>query len=299
MNNFTSNFWSYFITVITLLGISACLVLIWLTSRKESNSNSDNTTGHVWDENLHELNNPLPLWWVILFILTIIFGIVYLVAYPGLGSNKGTFEWSSKIQYEDELLINKDKLNIVYAKYSNLDVNDIANDNNAMVIAEHLFMNHCAQCHGSDAQGSKGFPNLTDNDWLYGGTSERIIESISKGRSGIMPPMSSAVGSKQDVENLAHYVLSLSNSPHDKHKAEIGKGKFSVCAACHGSDGKGNLQIGSPNLSDKIWLHGSGLNNIVEMINKGKNNQMPAQDLKFNITQIKLLSAYVHKLSNQ
>ena len=160
-------------------------------------------------------------------------------------------------------------------------------------------MNNCSQCHGSDARGSKGFPNLADGDWLHGGSPEKIKETITKGRTGMMPPMAAAVGSAEDVRNVAHYVLSLSNSPHDSVRAQLGKSKFAACAACHGFDGKGNPALGAPNLSDDIWLHGWGEQAIVSMINNGKTNQMPAQEDKLTPAQIHVLSGYVWGLSRK
>ena len=168
-----------------------------------------------------------------------------------------------------------------------------------MAIGERLFMNNCAQCHGSDARGSKGFPNLADADWLHGGTPEKIAETITQGRRGQMPPMAAAVGTPDDVKNVAHYVLSLSRSPHDSVRAQLGKAKFTACAACHGMDGKGNPALGAPNLTDDIWLHGWGEPAIVTMVNNGKLNEMPAQAGKLTEAQIHVLAAYVWGLSNK
>src|SRR5215470_1744931 len=167
-----------------------------------------------------------------------------------------------------------------------------------MAVGERVFMNNCAQCHGSDARGSKGFPNLTDDDWLHGGTPDKIKETITKGRIGQMPPMAAAVGGTEDVKNVANYVLSLSNSPHDSVRAQLGKSKFVVCAACHGSDGKGNQALGAPNLTDDIWLHGWGEQAIINMVNNGKTNQMPAQEEKLTSAQIHVLTGYVWGLSH-
>jgi len=175
----------------------------------------------------------------------------------------------------------------------------MAADTQAMAIGERLFMNNCAQCHGSDARGSKSFPNLTDGDWLYGGTPDKISETLHQGRIGNMPPMAEAVGSAEDVRNLAHYVLSLSGSPHDSLRASLGKPKFGACAACHGTDAKGNQALGAPNLTDDIWLHGWGEEAITAMINKGKVNQMPAQAEKLTEAQLGVLTSYVWSLSNK
>jgi cytochrome c oxidase cbb3-type subunit 3 len=167
-----------------------------------------------------------------------------------------------------------------------------------MAIGERLFMNNCAQCHGSDARGSKGFPNLTDKYWLHGGSPDKIVETITKGRIGQMPPMAAAVGSPEDVKNVANYVLSLSNAPHDSVRAQLGKAKFVACAACHGVDGKGNPAIGAPNLTDDTWLHGFGEQAVMNMVNNGKTNVMPAQQGKLTDAQIHVLAAYVWGLSN-
>jgi cytochrome c oxidase cbb3-type subunit 3 len=187
----------------------------------------------------------------------------------------------------------------LYARFDGMPPHEVAGDAKAMAIGERLFMNNCAQCHGSDARGSKGFPNLTDADWLYGGTPEDIKETITKGRIGNMPPLAAAVGTPDDVKSVANYVLSLSASPHDATRASQGKEKFAVCAGCHGLDGKGNQALGAPNLSDKIWLHGVGEEAIAAMVNGGKVNQMPAQEERLTASQIHVLTAYVWGLSNK
>jgi len=299
MSDFISNFWSVYITAITLGGIVACAVLLWATSRKKVASGADNTTGHVWDEDLREMNNPLPLWWVGLFVITILFSIGYLYLYPGLGSATGGYGWTSVGQYNEEVAQSNAALKPLYAGFDAQNPEPLAKDAKAMAIGERLFMNNCAQCHGSDARGSKGFPNLTDADWLHGGTPDKIKETLLQGRMGVMPPMAAAVGSPDDVKNVAHYVLSLSNSPHDSLRASLGKTKFGACAACHGMDGKGNQAIGAPNLTDKVWLHGWGEEAIVAMVNNGKTNQMPAQKDRLTDSQIHVLTAYVWGLSNK
>ena len=299
MSDFTSSFWSFWVITITLGGILGCALLLWMTSRKKVEPGADNTTGHVWDEDLTEMNNPLPLWWVGLFIITIVFSLLYLVAYPGLGSYEGELKWSTRGEYESEVAKANKELEPLYAQFTAKKTEELAGDANAMGIGERLFMNNCAQCHGSDARGSKGFPNLADADWLHGGTPEKIKETITKGRMGMMPPMAAAVGSPDDVRNVAHYVLSLSGSPHDSVRAQLGKAKFAACAACHGPDGKGNQAMGAPNLSDDIWLHGWGENAIVAMVTGGKTNQMPAQEGKLTEAQIHVLASYVWSLSHK
>jgi len=299
MSDFTSNFWSVYVTVITVGGIVGCALLLWLTSRKKVEATADNTTGHVWDEDLTEMNNPMPRWWMWLFVITLVFGAGYLAAYPGLGTFKGQLGWTTHGEYQAEMARAEAELKPLYARFDGMSPEQMAGDPAAMAIGDRLFMNNCAQCHGSDARGSKGFPNLSDGDWLHGGTPEKIRETIHDGRIGMMPPMAAAVGSSEDVRNLAHYVLSLSGSPHDSLKASLGKSKFVACAACHGMDGKGNQALGAPNLTDDVWLHGWGEAAIVAMVNNGKTNQMPAQAGKLTESQIKVLTAYVWGLSNK
>ena len=296
MSDFTHSGWSLFITVVTVLSLLACLALLFIASRRKVMA-SDNTTGHVWDEDLREMNNPLPRWWAWLFVMTVVFSAVYLAFYPGLGTFAGTLKWTSVGQYEAE----QDKARLamapVYARYASMDAEALARDAQAMGTGQRLFLNTCAQCHGSDARGSKGFPNLTDDDWLGAHTLEDIKKTIVEGRTGMMPPMAAAVGSADDVKNVAHYVLSLSGSAHNDIAAQLGKAKFSTCAACHGADGKGNVALGAPNLTDKVWLHGFGEQAIISMVNSGKTNAMPAQGRLLTPEQVHVLAGYVLSLS--
>ena len=299
MSDFTSNFWSVYVAGITLVGILACLLLLWATSRKKVQADADNTTGHVWDEDLREMNNPLPRWWMWLFVLTIVFSLLYLVAYPGFGTYAGKLGWTSAASYDKEVADANQELAPLYAQFEGKPTEELAGNAKAMAIGERLFMNNCSQCHGSDARGSKGLPNLADGDWLHGGSPAKIAETLTQGRNGNMPVMAAAVGSPDDVKNVAHYVLSLSNAPHDSVRAQLGKSKFGVCAACHGMDGKGNPSLGAPNLTDDIWLHGFGEQAIINMVNNGKVNVMPAQEGKLTPAQIQVLAAYVWGLSNK
>jgi cytochrome c oxidase cbb3-type subunit III len=299
MSDFNADFWSVYVAGLTLLSVLACVALLWITARKKVVQRDDNTTGHVWDVDLREMNNPMPRWWMWMFVLSIIFSLLYLVAYPGLGTYPGELGWTTRGEHAAEVeRANKD-LAPLYAQFTAKKTEELAGDANAMAIGERLFMNNCAQCHGSDARGSKGFPNLADADWLHGGIPEKIAETITKGRHGQMPPMAAAVGSSDDVKNVANYVLSLSNSPHDSLRAQLGKSKFTACAACHGIDGKGNQALGAPNLTDDVWLHGWGEPAIVAMINNGKLSDMPAQAGKLTEAQIHVLASYVWGLSNK
>jgi len=300
MSDFTSNFWSVYVAGITLVSILACLLLLWFSGKAKVMASSDNTTGHVWDGDLREMNNPLPRWWAWLFVITIVFSLIYLALYPGLGTFNGKLGWSSTGQHQSEVDKGNAETAPLYAKFMAMKPEDVAKDAQAMAIGERLFMNNCAQCHGSDARGNKGIPNLTDSFWLGGGSPDNIKANIMKGRMAMMPSMAAAVGSAEDVKNLAQYVLSLSGSAHDSVRAALGKEKFMLCAACHGADGKGLQAIGSGNLTNQdVWLHGRGESHIVAMINDGKTNQMPPQGDKFTEAQVHVLASFVWGLSNK
>jgi cytochrome c oxidase cbb3-type subunit 3 len=296
MSDFFDNGWSVYIAVTTVLSLVACLALLIIAARRRVMA-GDNTTGHVWDEDLRELNNPLPRWWMWLFVLTVAFSAVYLALYPGLGSVKGHFGWSSVAQHQEEQEKARLAAAPVFARFAAMSAQQLARDPQAMAIGERLFANNCATCHGADARGSKGFPDLTDRDWLWGGTPERIAETIAKGRQGSMPPVAAMVGNAQDVRNVAHYVLSLSTG-YSNIPAQLGRSKFTACAACHGADGKGNPALGAPNLTDDVWLHGWGEEAVMAMINKGRTNVMPAHGSRLTPEQIQVLAAYVWGLSN-
>jgi len=296
VSDFVNSGWALYVAAATVLGLVLCLVLLAIASRRKVMAN-DNTTGHVWDEDLRELNNPLPRWWMWLFVLTVVFAAIYLAFYPGLGTNPGTLKWSSIGQYEAEQEKARAQMAPVYAKYTAMKADELARDSVAMGIGQRLFLNTCSGCHGSDGRGSKGFPDLTDKDWLGEGTPEYIKKVIMEGRTGMMPPMGAAVGNADDVRNVANYVLSLSGSAHNNVAAELGRAKFAACAACHGAEGKGNPALGAPNLTDKVWLHGWGEQAIVSMVTNGKTNAMPAQGRLLTPEQVHVLGAYVWSLS--
>jgi cytochrome c oxidase cbb3-type subunit III len=300
MADFTNDFWSIYITVLTVLGIAGCGVLLWAQSKCKVNvGDSKDTTGHTWDEGLTELNSPMPRWWMWMFYITIVFGVGYLALYPGLGSYAGKLGWKSTGEYQEELKKADAEYGPLFNRYLKQDLKTVAADPKAHEMGERLFLTYCAQCHGSDARGNKGFPNLTDKDWLYGGEPETIKLTIMNGRNGQMPSMAAAIGSDTDVENVAQYVLSLSGSTHDPIKAVFGKEKFAACGACHGADAHGNQMIGAPNLTDKVWLHGGSLDTIKETITKGRNNVMPTFKDFLGEGKVHVLAAYVWSLSNQ
>jgi cytochrome c oxidase cbb3-type subunit 3 len=312
MSDFTSDFWNWYVNGITLLSIAFCAWLLLSMAKTKAPTGKVQTapaaggkeveiTGHIWDGDLAEFNNPLPRWWMWLFWITIVFSLGYMVLYPGLGKMPGILGWSSAGAYAKESAELDAKVKPLYDKYLAMDLRQVAADPAARGMGERIFLNNCAQCHGSDAGGARGFPSLRDGDWLYGGAPETIKESVTNGRMGVMPALGAALGGDDAVKNVVAHVRSLSGLPHDGTKAQLGKAQFeTICAACHGVDGKGNQAVGAPNLTDKIWLYGSSEATIAEGINKGRNTTatpgsttMPAFKTQLNPAKIHLVAAYV------
>ncbi|MFT3847770.1 MAG: cytochrome-c oxidase, cbb3-type subunit III [Propionivibrio sp.] len=305
MSDFVNEFWNWYVILIVLVSIIACGVFLWSQSiHHPGGGQTTDTTGHVWDETLNEYNNPLPRWWMWLFYGTVIFGLIYVALYPALGRNPGVFGWTSVGAHKKEVAAVEAQVKPLFEKFQKMDLNAVAADKEAMEMAGRLFQTYCIQCHGVTGQGSrdKGFPNLTDKDWQWGGTPEQIVETISNGRMGAMPPYGGnpdAIGGESGAKEVANYVRSLSGLSHNNDLAEKGKAKFeTVCFACHGQDGKGMQALGAPNLTDKTWLYGSSEAKIVETIVKGRSNQMPAWKEFLGDAKIHLLSAYVLGLSS-
>ena len=276
--------------------IVCVLLLMAMSTKRKPAGAKPELHGHVWDEDLAEYNNPLPRWWIGLFYLTIVFSVVYLVLYPGLGGSAGVSKWTSTNQYQAETQlaenVTSDLQPISGARACSRRGGSGGARNRA-----RLFLTYCAQCHGSDAGGGIGFPSLRDKDWLYGGEPETIKASIVEGRNGVMPALSSAVGGREGATEVAHYVMSLSGRPHDEIKAAFGKDRFVVCAACHGVDGKGSKTLGAPNLTDDIWLYGGSQDAIVETILNGRKGQMPAHKDFLGEAKVHMLAAYIYSLS--
>ena len=295
MSDFVSGFWNVYVVVIVLGSILACAVLLYMQGK--ATFTPGKTMGHVWDETLEEYNNPMPKWWSWLFVITVIFALVYLALYPGLGSFKGLLGWSAVGQYQ----IERDKMDAtvkpLYDKYSAMDLPAVASDKQAMEMGKRLYLTYCMQCHGADARGAKGFPNLTDGDWLYGGEPAQIEQTITDGRMGVMP--AHAQLGADTIKDLANYVRSLSGLPNDSVRAAKGKEAFASagCSGCHGPDAKGMHAIGAPNLTDKVWLYGSSEATIIETITNGRQNKMPAWKEFLGESKVHLLAAYVFSLN--
>ncbi|MGA8706992.1 MAG: cytochrome-c oxidase, cbb3-type subunit III [Steroidobacteraceae bacterium] len=289
---------SIVIGVVTVLNVLGCGWLIWWTARsRPGEAAKGDVTGHVWDGDLQERNNPMPRWWLLLFFGSIIFCLIYFALYPALGTFRGVLGWSKQSQYAQEMAAAEARYAPIYAAFRGQDVPALAQDPKAVALGRSLFLNTCINCHGSDARGATGFPNLTDNDWLHGGEPKDIIESITHGREGIMPAWGSVLG-PQGVDEVVAYVLTLSGRSAPADKAAAGAARFAVCAACHGADGKGNQIIGAPNLTDDIWLYGGSTDAIRQSITFGRHGQMPAHQW-LGDDKIRLLAAYVYSLSHE
>ena len=302
MSDFNSEFWNWYIILPTVLGIVWCFWLIWWMSLSSGDTASKDVedTGHVWDEDLKEYNNPLPRWWLGMFYITLIFGIVYLALYPGLGTFEGYLGWSSKQAYEDEIAAADKQYGPLFQKHLSQDLVSLSEDTHGQKMGERLFLNYCSTCHGSDARGARGFPNLRDNDWLWGSDPETIKQTILDGRKGLMPAWGGPLGGAEGVANMTDYVLSLSGREHDASAAAIGQAQFNIfCVACHGVDGKGNTAMGAPNLTDKTWLYGASRALISESIDKGRQGHMPAHRDFLGEAKVHLIAAYVYGLSNK
>lgn len=294
MNAMLSSGWSYAVAAITLINILACIwLLLWTSKKRPDEAREGDETGHVWDGDLREYNNPLPRWWLNMFVLTVIFGLVYLAFYPGLGNFTGRLGWTQHGQHDERLAEVMNRRAAILSAFDGRDVAALIADPAAQAQGAKLFSNQCAGCHGTDAQGAIGFPNLTDADWLYGGDSATVLTTLANGRNGMMP---SFVGALSDEELRGLLALLADwNAAHarpDKHAVAIAKFN-STCAACHGADGHGNPMLGAPNLTDGIWLHGSSPDAIRATILYGRQGAMPAFGSLLSETERKLVAAWV------
>jgi cytochrome c oxidase cbb3-type subunit III len=283
------------VLIVTCLNVLGCLWLIWWTARRRPGEVAEGEVqDHVWDGDLRERNNPMPRWWLMLFYITIAFAPLYLLLYPGVG--RGVLGWTQARQYREEMQSAQREYGPIYAAFAGRNVEQLAKDPKALALGHSLFANNCINCHGSDARGARGFPDLTDNDWLYGGDPKDIIQSITYGRQGTMPPLGPALG-PQGIEEVTDYVLSLSGHVEPADKVAAGRGRFVMCAPCHGVDGKGNHMIGAPDLTADIWLYGGAPATINQTLMEGRRGKMPAHQW-LGEDRIRLLAAYVYSLSH-
>jgi len=321
-----SSFWSVWITVLSLVVIAGCFLLLRVCSKNPTDVKEGESMGHSFD-GIEELNNPLPKWWSYMFYITIVFGLIYLALFPGLGNYKGLLGWTSSnqsigtehgikadsaaaielaakerlyVQYDQEVKHADEKYGPIFAAYLATPLEELVKNQEALKVGGRLFLQNCAQCHGSDARGSKGFPNLTDGDWLYGGELATIKTTIMAGRHGMMPPKGGLPIEDSEIAGLAEYVVKLSGREHDEKLAAQGQGSFMKgCFACHGMDAKGNKFMGAPNLTDDVWLYGGSRGMIEETIKHGRAGVMPAWKDVLGEEKVHVITAYVYSLSNK
>ncbi|WP_150303408.1 cytochrome-c oxidase, cbb3-type subunit III [Pseudomonas saliphila] len=292
-----SNFWSGYIIALTTVFLILITWLLFATRKGQHSDQTDQTTGHSFD-GIEEYDNPLPRWWFMLFVATIVFSVVYLVLYPGMGKWKGVLGWTQIEQYQDEVDRAEEQFAPIFARYVDMPVEEVARDEDAVRIGQRLFATNCSVCHGSDARGAFGFPNLADNDWIWGGSPEQIKTTLNEGRQAAMPAWLAVIG-EAGVRNTAGYVRSLAGLESENVDLEAGRKIFQTnCVACHGPEGKGNPMLGAPNLADDIWLYGSSMLQVQHTLRFGRNGNMPAQ-AHLGEDKIHMLTAYVYSLSQE
>jgi cytochrome c oxidase cbb3-type subunit 3 len=293
-------FWAWFVAVGTIAFVIWCVWLIsWSAKQGPQNVKDEDLVGHKWDGDLEEWNNPAPKWWLYLYFITIAWGAVYLISYPGLGIIDGLLNWSQQGQYEEEMQAAEARYEPIYERFAAMDFETLAQDPDALKLGRSLFAGYCTTCHGSDAHGASGYPNLTDDDWLWGNSEDNITATIRNGRNGVMTSWAAALGGDEGVDNMVRYVQSLSGLAEADEAALSSQPMFStVCAACHMPDGTGNPALGAPNLIDNTWLYGSSTEAIRTTIAEGRNGIMPPHGELLGDKRTKILAAYVYSLSN-
>ncbi|CEA06259.1 cytochrome c oxidase, cbb3-type subunit III [Pseudomonas saudimassiliensis] len=290
-----SNFWSGYIIALTVVFLVLITWLLFATRKGQRPDQTNSTTGHEYD-GIAELDNPLPRWWFMLFVATLVFTVIYLILYPGMGKWPGVLGWTQVNQYEREVERAEEQFAPIFARYTDLSIAEVARDEEARRIGQRLFATNCSVCHGSDARGAFGFPNLTDNDWLWGGEPEQILTTLQRGRQAAMPAWLAVVG-EEGVRNVSGYVRSLAGLESEGVDIEAGQKVFAAnCVACHGPDGKGNPLLGAPNLTDDVWLYGSSMLQVQHTVRAGRNGNMPSQ-AHLGDDKLHMLASYVYGLS--
>ena len=291
-----SNVWSWYVIVVTGAMLAACIwLVVWTNRQRASKAEIEEAESHVWDEDIRELNNPLPMWWLWLFVLTVVWSVGYLLYFPGMGNFKGLGHWSQEQQWTDEVATAEAQYGPIFAQYGAMEVPALAQDPAAINIGFSLFQNYCAQCHGSTAQGGPGFPNLSDADWLYGGAPAQIEQTIKNGRNGVMPALAGVFGSDEEIDAMVRFVQGIADGMDTTSPAHT---KYmQLCVACHGPTGAGMQALGAPNLSDDTWLYGSSAAAIRKTIVEGRHGVMPEHGKLIGPDRAHILAAYVYSLS--
>ncbi len=292
-------FWHYYVAILTIIFVIWCAWLIgWSAKQGPQDVGDEDLVGHKWDGDLEEWNNPAPRWWLYLYFITIVWGLGFLLAMPGLGNFPGLLGWSSTGQYEAEVAAAADRFGPIYERFAAMPFEELAADPEAQQLGASLYASYCTTCHGSDARGAKGFPNLVDDDWLWGNSEAQLIQTIEQGRNGIMPNLAAALGGDEGVDNMVNYVRSLSGLVEADEAAQSMQPMFvALCSACHMPDGSGNQMLGGPNLTDDVWVYGSSEADVHYTIVNGRNGIMPAHGDLLGDDRTKILAAYVYSLS--
>jgi cytochrome c oxidase cbb3-type subunit 3 len=300
-----SNAWSWFLIALLILNIGGCVWLLWWTARRRPGDPAPTDTSHVWDGDVTEYNKPLPKWWINLFYITIVFAIGYVAWFPGFGNFAGFGNWSSHAEYDREKAAEDAKLAETFKPYNGQPIDKLAANPTAVALGRSIFSNTCATCHGSSASGALGYPNLTDTIWHWGGTPDRVLQTVLDGREGVMPSWSkvlTGMAGDNGVDYVAAYVRTLSHPEEmqNNYMAAQGKPLFeSLCVGCHGKDGKGNAQVGAPDLTDDYWLYGDSSEALHKTIADGRHGSMPAHRALLGETRVRLVAAYVWSLSHK
>lgn len=292
-----SSGWSWYVIVLVVLNLAGCVWLLWWTGRRRPGDPAPEQTSHYWDGDLTEYNKPMPRWWLGMFYLTIVFSVGYLVYYPGMGAWAGSSGWTSATEHNVDKKENDARIATAFAPYAQQPLDVLAKDPAALRLGQSVFANHCAACHGADARGARGFPDLTDSVWHWGGKPEDVLTSVIDGRQAMMPPLAASLGDAQAVDEVIAYVQSLSGQPVDAKLAQAGAPRFALCAACHGAEGKGNALMGAPDLTDSYWLYGGDAASIRETLEKGRSGQMPAHGTTLGAARARLAAAWAYSRS--
>ena len=295
-----TTFWAWFVAAGTIAFVVWCVWLVgWSAKQGPQNKEDEDLVGHKWDGDLEEWNNPAPKWWLYLYFITIIWGVGYMLAYPGIAAYEGFLGWSQEGQYEQEMAAADERYEPIYTRFYEMDFATLAADPEAQKLGASLYAGYCTTCHGSDARGAKGYPNLTDNDWIWGNSEAQIIASIAQGRNAIMPQLGAALGGDAGIDNMVRYVRSLSGLVEADAATMAAQPMYvALCSACHNADGSGNPLLGGPNLTDDIWLYGSSDLDVRDTIVNGRNGIMPPHGEFLGEKRTRILAAYVSSLPN-
>ena len=299
--------WSWYVIAIIALNILGLVWLLWYTAKRRPGDPAPEDTSHYWDETITEYNKPMPRWWIQGFYLTIVFGVAYFAWFGGFGGYAGISGWSSAGEHAAEKAAEDAKLAETFRPYDGKPIDQLAGDPVALKLGASIFANTCAACHGSSAQGAIGYPNLTDEVWHWGGTPEKVLQSVLDGRTGVMPEWGTVLagmGGENAVDYVVAYVRTFAAADQgaalrQDFLAARGKKLYDgVCVACHGVDGKGNQDLGAPDLTDDYWMYGDSKESLTQTIAHGRAGVMPAHRELLGETRARLAAAYVWSLSN-